>query len=123
MPIGDTLTMTLGGSGGTAKVLNRTTDPSGKGNYFLREATEDHTVLIDHVVPSTRDGSRETHRMRYDRRFYDATTLAYLRTESVWIGFETRGASQNDTELTKDAKAIVFVNDATLIGKLIGRQT
>ncbi len=123
MPIGDTLTMTLGGSGGTAKVLNKTNDANYKGSYFLREATEDHSVVVDHVVPSSRDGSRETHRMRYDRNFYDATTLALLRTESVWVGFETRAASQNDTELTKDAKALAYVLDATLIGKLIGRQS
>ena len=122
MSIGDTITMTLGGSGGTAKVLTKVSDANYTSEYFLREATATYRLTVKHTVPAGRSGGVESHLFRFDVETYDAENVL-LRKESTWSVFETRQGIQADTSLTAQAKALVYVMDATLIGKLLGRQS
>lgn len=120
--IGDTCTITLGGSGGTAKVLTKVSDANYQSNYFLREAAAAYYLSVKHTVPNGRDGAVESHLFRLDVHHYDAENQL-VRKEAAWTVMETRQGIQVDSTLQDLSEALVFVLDATLIGKLLSRQS
>lgn len=64
--LGNTITVTLGGSGGTEKVLNRIADDGYSAEYLLRESTQEFRVKVSH----SNSGSRERHFVEFKQTIY-----------------------------------------------------
>lgn len=64
--LGNTFTLTLGGSGGTEKILNRISDDGYSAEYLLRESTQEFRVKITH----SNSGSRERHFVEVKQTIY-----------------------------------------------------
>ncbi|UJQ85698.1 MAG: putative coat protein [Hampduvirus faecihabitans] len=115
--LGDTLTMTLGGSGGTAKVLNKINQDGYGAEYLLREATQQFTAKVSH----SKNGTRDRHYVEFKQTvFATSTDPEIIRTSSHVLL-----ASPSDTEadVTNLAEALAFWLDGTTVPKLIGWQS
>jgi len=55
--LGDSITITLGGSGGTDKVLNKINQDGYTSEYLLRETLQEFAVKIQH----SKNGARDRH--------------------------------------------------------------
>lgn len=120
--IGDSITITIGGSGGTAKVLQKVNEANYASEYFLREASASYSLSVKHTVPKGRDGSVESHLFRLDVIHYNTDNLV-VRKESAWVVLETRQGIQDSASLQDLGQALTFVMDVTLIDKLLARQS
>lgn len=54
--LGDTLTFTLGGSGGTAKVLSKINQDSYSSEYLLRSSTDEIRARVRHSKEGAKNG-------------------------------------------------------------------
>lgn len=106
-----------------SKTLTRLTDGSYSSKYGLDDGgTAYFTLRIEHTVPSTPQGTGETHMVRLDIDRYDAQSV-YLRRDSAWFVLKTSDAKQVSVDLDYTAQALVdFLSDANL-DKLIARES
>nr|UJQ85937.1 MAG: putative coat protein [Leviviridae sp.] len=115
--LGDTLTMTLGGSGGTAKVLNKINQDGYGAEYLLREATQEFTAKVSH----SKNGSRDRHYVEFKQTiFATESTAEVIRTSSHVL---LAPPSDTESAVTDLAEALAFWLDGTTIPKLIGWQS
>lgn len=119
--LGDTLTVTLDGSGGTAKVLSKINQDGYAAEYLLKEATMQHRALVRHSKESPKSNG-----VNYDRHNVLFETFVYP-TEAAPNGF-TRQISMTIRCQPEDALAdVVDLGEAltywatdTIQGKLVG---
>jgi hypothetical protein len=80
---GDTLTVTLGGSGGTAKVCNKINQDSYGAEYLLNEGTGEIRVKIRHLKEALKEGELypiERHQVEFTQTiFATGSTPQYTR--------------------------------------------
>lgn len=113
--LGNTITVTLGGSGGTAKVLNRIADDGYGAEYFLRESTQEFRMKITH----SSSGTRERHFVELKQTVYAASAdeADTVRTVS---GVILAKASDTVADVTDLQEALSYFLDGTNTPKLIG---
>jgi hypothetical protein len=113
--LGDSITITLGGSGGTDKVLNKIN--SGKdysAEYLLREATQEFSALISH----SKNGTRDRHYMEVKQTIFatDPDEADIVRTVSAVILAKPSDTSADVTDLQE---GLSFFLDGTNTPKLL----
>lgn len=123
--LGDTVTATLGGSGGTAVVLNKINQDNYSAEYLGREATGLYEVRlrVRHTKETAKAGS-----LALDRHNVELTQTVFATVDApeyVRQFYFVMRAAPSDTEaLVIDlAEAVVFLSDATFLGKIVGWQS
>lgn len=120
--LGDTLTVSYNA---VNKVLNKVSVGNYTATYYLDDSANHmtFTASVKHTVPAA-GASGESHLMRLDVAYFDATTGELLRTESVWSVFRTTGSAQNSTALGYSAHAIVdYLDGGTIIADILARES
>lgn len=115
--IGDTITVAVNA---VNKVLNKTNQDSYGADYFLRESDAEYTLSVRHTIPK---GSQtvESHMVRLD--VVDIVDGVRKPPVSVWISFKQDGPTDMTTFGYRIAGLVDLLDDATLVGKLLGRQS
>lgn len=121
MPGSTSETITLGGSGGTEKVLVKINggEPYSS-EYYLREATQDYRLKVTHSGA----GVRDRHYVELKNTVFATTgatpTEEIIRTASVVILGKPSDASATITDLVE---GLAFFLNATNIPKLLAWQS
>jgi hypothetical protein len=104
--LGDTLTITLDGSGGTAKVLPKINQDNYGAEYFLSETTIDWRAKVRHTKDTVKAGSQA-----FDR--HTVTFSRYLKpTEAVPLGRLTEISFTIRTDPNEVSADVVDVSEA-----------
>lgn len=113
--LGDSLTITLGGAGGTAKVLPKINQDGFGSEYYLREATQDFRAKVSH----SKSGTRDRHYVEFTQTVYavSADDPDDVRRASAVILARPDAAVAEVTDLQE---AMSFWMDATNVPKIIG---
>jgi len=120
MAIANPIVITLGGSGGTAKSLNKINQDAYGSEYYLREATQEFRVKIRHSTESPRaDGViLERHAFEISHTVFGTSGAADTFRQAYVI---LRNSKKDDaTEVAKVGSALSYYMDATHYGDLIG---
>lgn len=111
---GFTETITIGGTGGTAKVLNLIKSDGNTAEYYLRESLEEFRVKIQH----SSSGSRDRHYVELKNTVYAVSPLTEdtVRQASIVIMAKPSDASAKVTDVVE---GLAFFLSATNIPKLL----
>jgi hypothetical protein len=111
--LGDSITITLGGSGGTDKVLVKINQDGYGAVYLLRESLQEFVAKVTH----SKNGTRDRHYVEVKQRiFATATTAEVLRTVSSVI---LSAPSDTNAEVTDLQEGLSFFLSATNVPKII----
>lgn len=112
--LGDTIAVTLGGSGGTLKTLNKINQDGYSAEYLLRETTQEFRAKVSH----SRNGTRDRHYVEFKQTVYEVpdTSPEYVRTVSMVI---LAGPSDANADVTDLAEALAYYANGTNIPKII----
>lgn len=119
--LGDTLTVTLDGSGGTAVVTNKINQDSYTAEYLKKRTTDEIRVRVRHSKDTVRAGSQpfDRHVVTFEQFLYptEAKPLGVLRSISLTI---RNDPSDDEAGVTDLGEALTFwASDANLT-KLFG---
>jgi len=112
--LGDTLTVTLGGSGGTAKVLNKINQDGYASEYLLREALQEFTAKVKH----SKNGARDRHYVEFKQTIFAVadTSDEVVRTVSTVV---LAAPSDTNADVTDLGEALSFYMDSTIYPQVI----
>lgn len=121
--LGDTLTITLDGSGGTAKVLPKVNQDGYSSEYRLDEATVRYRAVIRHSSDKVKAGTQafDRHTVTFER-FLKPTELA-PRGRLTQITFTIRMDPNEvaaDVIDVSEAMSFYMVKAGNIAGRLIG---
>jgi hypothetical protein len=112
--LGDTFTITLGGSGGTEKVLPKINQDGYSAEYILRESTQEFAAKVSHSKKSGRD----RHYVEIKQTvFATANDDEYVYTCSDVILADPTGDATVADDLQQ---ALNYVLDSTTVTKVLG---
>lgn len=118
--LGDTLTVTVGGSGGTARVCSRTADNKpGQETYIWRDATQEIVARVRHTEESLKQGqpyAMQRHNVEFTWTvFATPTTTEKVRQAYLVL----RNQKDDDLVAIVDiVEALAFWLSASNIGKI-----
>lgn len=118
--LGDTITVTLGGSGGTARVCNKINQDNFGATYLNRVSTDEIEVRVRHLKETPKNGAEPIERHTFNvNQVVFATDTTPEFTRSAYL---TLRSSRNDDadEAVNVGEALAYLLDATLLGKLFG---
>ncbi len=121
--LGSTLTITLDGSGGTAKVLPFINNDGYASEYFLDEGTVYYRAKVRHTKDTVKVGTQpyDRHTVTFER-FVKPTEAAPLgsRTEVIFtIRNDPNGVNADAIDLS-EAMSFYMVKAGNIAGRLIG---
>jgi hypothetical protein len=120
MAFGTTLTLTLGGSGGTAKVLNRVeTAEAFSSMFFLREATQEFTVRIRHSSRNVRGVPSEYHNVEAEQVVFETDTTPQRRRKAYTTMVYQVG--DDNSALGDLGNALAYFYTPTVVTDLLGK--
>ncbi|DAD51286.1 TPA_asm: coat protein [ssRNA phage Gephyllon.1_27] len=120
MALGNTLTITLDGSGGTAKVLNLIDDGNYSSEYFLPGTTSNFRAKVRHSKESAKAGAIQyiRHNVEFTEEvFADGATPAFIRQAYFVIRHKEGDVEASVTDL---GEALSFFMTDTTLTKLFG---
>nr|QDH87021.1 MAG: hypothetical protein H1RhizoLitter1496_000002 [Leviviridae sp.] len=120
MALGDTLTITLGGSGGTAKVLKKINQDGYSSEYYLPEASSAFRAKVRHTKESVKQGQvpYERHNVEFTETVYASGSVPeFVRQAYVVIRHKVGDTAATVSDL---GEGLSFYLNETLYGKLIG---
>lgn len=121
--LGTTLTVTLDGSGGTAKVLPLINQDGYSSEYFLDEATVSYRARVRHSRDSVKAGSQpfDRHTVTFER-FLKPTPAAPLgrRTEIIFTIRTDPNEIAGDVIDMSEAMSFYMVKAGGIAAKLLG---
>lgn len=124
--LGTTLTVTLDGSGGTAKVLPLINQDGYSSEYYLDEATVWYRAKIRHTTDTVKAGSQPFNRHTVTfQRYLKPTEIAPLGrlTEVIYtIRHDPNEASADVIDLS-EAMSFYMVKAGGIAAKLIGLES
>ena len=118
--LGDTLTFTLGGSGGTAKVLSKINQDKYSAEYLLRSSTDEVRARVRHTKEGVKNGSpaMERHNVELTQTVF-ATSSAPAMVRQCYVVLRTQVG--DDLALNVDvAQALAFFMTEANLTKLTG---
>lgn len=120
MALGDTLTITLGGSGGTAKVLKKINQDGYTSEYYLPETNSSFRAKVRHTKESVKPNQvqYERHNVEFTETVYTSgNTPEFVRQAYVVIRHKVGDDAATVSNL---GEALSFYLNEALYGKLIG---
>lgn len=119
--LGDTLTATLGGSGGTAVVTNKISEGNNASEYLKKRANDEVRVRIRHSNDTVKAGTQpfERHNVLIEQYVYPTTEkpLGVRRQVQLIIRNDPTDAEVGVVDL---AEALTYWADSTILSKLFG---
>nr|UJQ85336.1 MAG: putative coat protein [Leviviridae sp.] len=114
--LGDTLTVTLDGSGGTAVVANKINQDSYSAEYLKKQTLDEVRVRVKHSKDTVKAGTQpfDRHVVTFEQFVYptEAKPLGILRSVSLTI---RNDPSDTETDVTNLGEALTFwATDANL---------
>jgi hypothetical protein len=124
--LGSTLTITLDGSGGTAKVLPLINQDGYSSEYYLDETLVQYRALIKHSTDTVKAGTQdyERHTVTFDR--YEKPTTTYPLGRRSQITFILRHSANDvasDVIDVSEAMSFYMVKAGGIAAKLIGKES
>jgi hypothetical protein len=121
--LGDTLTITLDGSGGTAKVLPKINQDGYSAEYFLDEATVQWRARVRHSRDNVKVGTQafDRHTVTFSRYLKPTETAPLGRTTEVIFTIRN-DPNEASTDIIDVAEAMSFytVKAGGISAKLLG---
>lgn len=118
--LGDTITVTLGGSGGTARVCNKINQDNFGAVYLNRISTDEIEVRVRHLKETPKNGQLPIERHTFNVNqtvFATDTTPEFTRSAFLTL----RCSKNDDTAKAVDlGEALSYLADGTLLAKLFG---
>jgi hypothetical protein len=124
--LGSTLTVTLDGSGGTAKVCPLINQDGYSSEYFLDEGLVTYTAKVRHTVDNVKAGTQAFHRhtvtfIRYVKPVAPATLGS--QSEVIFtIRNDPNGAPADIIDLS-EAMSFYMVKAGGIAAKLLGKES
>lgn len=119
--LGDTLTITLGGSGGTAVVCNKINQDSYSAEYLFRNTSYEVRAKVRHSKESVKAGQPavDRHNLEITQTVFSGDLSVPDTVRQAYIVL--RNTPSDDSAAVQDvAEALAFRLDATTLGKIIG---
>jgi hypothetical protein len=120
--LGTTLTLTLDGSGGTAKVLPLINQDGYSSEYFLDDGTVTYRAKVRHSKDSVKAGSQafDRHTVTFTRFLKPTTTASGSQSEiSFTIRNDPNGAASDIIDVS-EAMSFYMVKAGAIAAKLLG---
>jgi hypothetical protein len=121
--LGDTLTITLDGSGGTAKVLPKINQDGYSAEYFLAESTVQWRAKVRHSKDTVKAGTQpfDRHTVTFSRYLLptEAVPLGRL-TEISFTVRDDPSETQSDVIDVSEAMSFYMVKAGGIAAKLLG---
>lgn len=118
--LGDTLTVTLGGSGGTARVCSKILEGNNSSEYLHRNSTDEVRVRVRHTKESPKDGELypiERHNVEFTQTVF-ATPTTTEKFRQCYLVIRNR-ADDTAASVTDLGEAIAFWLSTANLDKLI----
>lgn len=119
--LGDTLTMTLDGSGGTAKVTSKINQDGYAAEYLLKESTSQFRALVRHSKESVKANgvNYDRHNVLFEQYVYptEAAPNGFTRQVSLTIRCQPEDTLADIVDL---GEALTYWASDTILGKLVG---
>lgn len=118
--LGDTLTFTLGGTGGTAKVLSKINQDKYSAEYLLRSSTDEVRARVRHSKETVKNGSpaMERHNVELTQTVFAAADVPE-KVRQCYIVLRTQVG--DDLTLNVDvAQAVALFMTESNLTKLTG---
>lgn len=119
--LGDTITITLGGSGGTARVCSKINQDSFSSEYLNRTSTDEIRVKIRHSKESAKQG--ELYVIERHNVLLTQTVFATVSTDEKFreVSFTIRDrANDSMASITDVGEAATFFLSSSNLDKLFG---
>lgn len=121
--LGSTLTVTLDGSGGTAKILPLINQDGYSSEYFLDETTVTWRAKVRHSKDSVKAGAQafDRHTVTFQRFLKPTTTYpSGLLTEVIYTIRTSPVEAQSDVIDLSEAMSFYMVKAGGIAAKLLG---
>lgn len=119
--LGDTLTATLGGSGGTAVVTSKINEGNYSAEYLKKRATDEVTVRVRHSKDTVKAGTQlfDRHNVLFEQYVYptEAKPLGVRRQVQLII---RNDPTDTEADIVNLAEALTYWADSANLGKLFG---
>jgi len=113
--LGDSITITLGGAGGTAKILKKINNEGFASQYLLREAAVEYAMKVAH----SKNGTRDRHYVEIKETTFGATADD-LDTVVTVSGVILAAADEVSADVTDLQEALSYFMDGTNTPLLLG---
>lgn len=117
--LGDTLTVTLDGSGGTARICSKINQDSYSAEYLNRISTDEIRVKVRHQKESRKNGETyplERHNVTISQTVFETVSASEQYRE---ISFTMRNRpNDTDTDVVNLGEAMTYYLTDTILGKL-----
>lgn len=121
--LGSTLTVTLDGSGGTAKVLPLINQDGYSSEYFLAEATVTYRAKVRHSTDTVKAGTQpfDRHTVTFERFLLPTSTVPLGRLTQVTMTIRDDPSEvQADVIDLSEAMSFYMVKAGGIAAKLLG---
>jgi len=122
--LGDTLTITMDGSGGTAKVLPKINSDSFSSEYYLKESTVDWRAKVRHSRDNVKAGTQpfDRHTVTFSMFYHPSATLPLgSLTEVIFTIRNDPNLSPPDSQIDmSEAMSFYMVKAGGIAAKLLG---
>lgn len=124
--LGSTLTITLDGSGGTAKVLPLVNQDNYSSEYFLDESLKTYTAKVRHTADSVKAGAQAYDRHTVTFSVFTKPVLPATVGSTSEVSFAIRndpnGVSGDIVDLS-EAMSFYMVKAGGIAAKLLGKES
>jgi hypothetical protein len=123
--LGTTLTITLDGSGGTAKVLPLINQDGYASEYYLDDGLVTYTAKVRHTSDNVRSGSQafDRHTVTFSRYLKPTTTASGSLSEvSFTIRNDPNGTASDIIDVS-EAMSFYMVKAGGIAAKLLGKES
>jgi hypothetical protein len=122
--LGDTLTVTLGGSGGTARVCNKINQDNYSSEYVNRNSTDEIRVKVRHSFEKSPVGSWpiERHNVEFTQTVFSGDPTIPDTFRQVYLILRNT-KSDDASEVSDLGEALSFYLTETIFGKLINLES
>ncbi len=124
--LGSTLTITLDGSGGTAKILPLINQDNYSSEYFLDEATVQWRATIRHSTDTVKAGTQDfqRHTVTFERYLKPTATFPLgQRSQVIFIIRASKDDVTSDVVDVSEAMSFYMVKAGGIATKLIGMES
>lgn len=124
--LGTTLTVTLDGSGGTAKVLPLINQDNYSSEYFLDETTVQWRATVRHSTDSVKAGTQdyERHTVTFERYLKPTTTFPLgQRSQIIFTLRHSKDDVASDVIDVSEAMSFYMVKAGAIAAKLLGYES
>lgn len=118
--LGDTVTVTLGGSGGTERVLKKINQDNYAAEYLDRATSDEVRLRVRHTVETPKAGqvALDRHNVELTQTVF-ATETDPEYTRQYYTVFRL-AKGDVAAECVDVAEALTYLSDATFLGKIAG---